>query len=75
MKYKVTAALAVTYTIDAEDEEDAIASAKGYLLKKIDNRDVAYDELKARATWASASNAMTDPEILFPGSMFKEIKL
>lgn len=47
--YKVKAVLEVEYIIeDEESEADAIEIAKGYLLEKIDYRDVAYDELKGR---------------------------
>ena len=46
--YKVKARLEVQYLIWAEDEEEAKDDAMGSLLEKIDVKNVAYDELKAR---------------------------
>ena len=47
-RYYVIAVLEVAYEIDAEDIESAEEIAKGYLLDKIDKRNVAYDELVAK---------------------------
>jgi hypothetical protein len=49
--YKVKAILEVEYEIPmgkADSRKDAVEVAKGYLLEKIANKNVAYDELKAK---------------------------
>lgn len=49
--YKVKAVFEVEYEIPAgkaDSREDAIETAKGYLLEQIDNRNVAYNDLKAK---------------------------
>lgn len=53
--YKVKAILEVEYEITSEDLgeddgiENAVETAKGWLLEKIDHRNVAYDELTGEA--------------------------
>lgn len=47
--FKVKAILEVVYEVTGEEYvSDALEVAKGYLLDKIDAKNVAYDELKAR---------------------------
>lgn len=46
--YTIKTKLEVTYVIRAENKKDAQEIAKGYLLDKIDNKDVSYNELTAK---------------------------
>lgn len=45
--YKIKAMFAVTYTLQEENKEDALAVAKDLLLQEIDKRNVAYSDLKS----------------------------
>lgn len=51
MKYKVKVSLEIEYEIPegkSETREDAIETAKGYLLEKINTKQVSYSELKGK---------------------------